>query len=115
MIRKKRNKFGAIKCDQDGIKFDSKAERKRYNQLKLLKAAGEITDFALQVPFVYTHEGKKVFKYVSDFVVIHLDGTRTVEDVKGFDRKTGKFRTTALFNLKKKLIEAQHKIIIKLV
>ena len=68
----------------------------------------------MQVPFIYTHDGKKVFKYVSDFVVIHLDGTRTVEDVKGFDRKTGKFRTTALFNLKKKLIEAQHKIVIKL-
>jgi len=48
----------------------------------MLKKAGEITDFAMQVPFVYKHEGKKMFKYVSDFVVIHLDGSRTVEDVK---------------------------------
>jgi hypothetical protein len=115
MIRKKLNKFGAIKCEQDGYKFDSKAERKRYNELKLLKMAGEITGFAMQVPFIYEYEGEKIFKYISDFVVIHLDGSRTVEDVKGFDRKTGKFITTPLFNLKKKLIEAQHKIVIKLV
>jgi len=115
MIKKKGNRYGAIKVHVDGFKFDSKKEYKRYGQLKMLKKAGEITDFAMQVPFIYTHEGKKMFTYVSDFAVIHLDGTRTIEDVKGFDRKTGKFRTTALFNLKKKLIEAQHKIVIKLV
>ena len=115
MIRKKGNKYGAIKVHADGLKFDSKKEHKRYGQLKMLKKAGEITDFVHQVPFIYTYEGKKMFKYISDFVVIHLDGTRTIEDVKAFDKKKGKFLTTPLFNLKKKLIEAQHKIEIKLV
>ena len=115
MIRKKGNKYGAIKVHADGLKFDSKKEYKRYGQLKLLKKAGEITDFIHQVPFIYTHDEKKMFKYIADYVVIHLDGTRTVEDVKAFDRKTGRFLTTPLFNLKKKLIEAQHKITIVLV
>ncbi len=110
----KRNKYGATKIHAHGIKFDSKKEYKRYNELNLLVKAGEIQSFVHQVPFIYTHEGVKMFKYIADYVIINLDGSRRVEDVKGFDKKTKKFRTTPLFNLKKKLIEAQHKIKIEL-
>ncbi len=111
---KKRNKYGATKVHAHGIKFDSKKEYKRYNELNLLVKAGEIQSFVHQVPFIYEIEGKKMFKYVADYVIVNNDGSRRVEDVKGFDRKTQKFRTTPLFNLKKKLIEAQHKIKIEL-
>lgn len=114
MIRKKRNKYGATKVHAYGIKFDSKKEYKRYNELTLLVKAGEIQSFVHQVPFIYETDGKKMFKYVADYVIVNNDGSRRVEDVKGFDKKTQKFRTTALFNLKKKLIEAQHKIKIEL-
>lgn len=114
MIRKKRNKYGAVKVHAYGIKFDSKKEHKRYGELKLLVKAGEIRSFVHQVPFIYLHEGKKMFKYIADYVIVNNDGSRRVEDVKGFDKKTQKFRTTPLFNLKKKLIEAQHKIKIEL-
>jgi len=115
MIRKKGNKYGAIKVHRDGIKFDSKKEALRYGQLKMMKKAGEITDFTHQVPFIYLHGEQKMFKYIADFVVVHLDGSRTVEDVKAFDKKKKKFLTTPLFNLKKKLIESQYKIKIILV
>jgi len=111
---KKRNKYGAIKIHAHGIKFDSKKEYKRYNELNLLVKAGEIQSFVHQVPFIYEIEGKKMFKYVADYVIVNNDGSRRIEDVKGFDRKTKKYRTTALFNLKKKLIEVQHKIKIEL-
>jgi hypothetical protein len=114
MIRKKRNKYGAIKVLAYGIKFDSKKEKKRYDELTLLVKAGEIQSFIHQVPFIYEIDGKKMFKYIADYVIINMDGSRRVEDVKGFDKKTKKFRTTPLFNLKKKLIEAQYKIKIEL-
>ena len=64
-------------------------------------------EFQAQVP--------TVFADIADFVVVHLDGSRTVEDVKAFDKKKKKFLTTPLFNLKKKLIESQYKIKIILV
>ena len=115
MIRKKGNKYGAIKVNRDGIKFDSKKEAVRYGQLKMMKKAGEIKDFTHQVPFFYLHGDQKMFKYIADFVVVHLDDSRTVEDVKAFDKKKKKFLTTPLFNLKKKLIESQYKIKIMLV
>lgn len=111
---KKRNKYLAVKVIRDGIKFDSKKECKRYAELKLLVKAGEIQSFIHQVPFIYEIEGKKMFKYIADYVIINNDGSKRVEDVKGFDKKTKKYRTTPLFNLKKKLIEAQYKIKIEL-
>lgn len=114
MIRKKGNKYGAIKVHAHGLKFDSKKEHKRYGELKLLMKAGKIQSFTRQVPFIYTHEGKKMFKYIADYVIINMDGSRRVEDVKAFDKRKKKFLTTPLFNLKKKLIEAQHKIKIEL-
>jgi len=110
----KRNKYGAVKVLAYGIKFDSKKEKKRYDELILLIKAGEIQSFVHQVPFIYLVDGKKMFKYVADYVIVNNDGSRRVEDVKGYDKKTKKFRNTPLFNLKKKLIEAQHKIKIEL-
>lgn len=41
-----RNKFHAKKCSYDGMVFDSKRERDRYCELKLLAQAGEISGLA---------------------------------------------------------------------
>jgi hypothetical protein len=114
-FKKKGNKYGAKKVHAYGIKFDSTKEFTRYNQLRLLKKSGAVKDFEHQVPFIYEHEGKKMFKYIADYVVTYPDGRKEVEDVKAFDKKTQKFLTTPLFKLKKKLIEAKFKIEIKLV
>lgn len=112
---KQKLKYGNEKIKAYGITFDSTKEYKRYNQLKLLKKAGEIINFKHQYPMKYDIDGKWIFTYKADFLVTYPDGSFEIEDVKGFDKKTGKFLTTPLFNLKKKLIEAKFKVKIKLV
>ncbi|MDD3747626.1 MAG: DUF1064 domain-containing protein, partial [Anaerostipes sp.] len=42
------SKYGARKTVIDGITFDSKREAKRYQELKLLEQAGEISYLELQ-------------------------------------------------------------------
>lgn len=46
------NKYGARKTQVDGIWFDSKAEANRYQDLRILLLAGEISDLILQPKFV---------------------------------------------------------------
>ena len=48
---KRRAKYGNTKVKVDGITFDSKAEARRYGELKLLERAGEITSMELQPTF----------------------------------------------------------------
>ena len=105
----KRNKYGAVKTEVDGIKFDSKAEAKRYKELKLLEKVGEITDLELQVRYDFEINGVKLGFYKADFVYfVRLASSlaesygHTVEDVKGMK--------TPVYNLKKKLMLALHGI-----
>lgn len=46
-----RTKYRAKKTEVDGITFDSMKEAKRYQELKILEAAGQIKDLRLQVPY----------------------------------------------------------------
>jgi hypothetical protein len=101
MIR--RSKYGAKKTVVDGIKFDSMAEATRYGVLKIVQASGLISDLRLQVPYQITLNGKKICRYVADFVYIE-DGKQVVEDVKGMK--------TPVYNLKKKLMEAVFGVVI---
>jgi len=100
---KRRSKYGAKKTVVDGIKFDSMAEAARYGVLKVLQSAGLIKDLRLQVPYVITVNGKKICRYVADFVYIE-NGKEVVEDVKGMK--------TPVYNLKKKLMEAVFSVVI---
>ena len=102
------NKYFNKKVMVDGIKFDSKKESKRYEQLKILKKAGLIKDLELQPTFVLqpaykNNKGEKVraITYKADFIYFdtHLD-QYIVEDVKGFK--------TDVYKLKKKLFEYQY-------
>ena len=72
-----RHKFKAKPCEADGIKFASKKEHKRYQQLKILQNSGEILFFLRQVPF-HLEAG---VKYVCDFLVFWTNGEVTVEDL----------------------------------
>lgn len=99
----KRSKYGAKKTVVDGIKFDSMAEAARYGVLKVIQAAGLISELRLQVPYVITVNGKKICRYIADFVYIE-NGKEVVEDVKGMK--------TPVYNLKKKLMEAVHRVVI---
>jgi hypothetical protein len=89
----RRNKYNAKKVVTDGIKFDSIKEGKRYVQLKLLRKIGEIKELELQPLW----KAKCGIKYKADFLIIWRDGTKTIEDVKGFK--------TPEYKLKKKLFE----------
>lgn len=91
----KPNKYRNIKTVVDGITFDSKAEARRYQELKLLKAAGEIDGFGRQPSFVLSGG----IRYVPDFIVCEK-GKVWVEDVKGV--------LTQAFKLKKRLWEADY-------
>lgn len=99
----KRSKYGAKKTVVDGITFDSQAEATRYGVLKIVQASGLITDLRLQVPYQITVNGKKVCRYVADFVYSE-NGKEVVEDVKGM--------RTPVYNLKKKLMEAVFGVVI---
>lgn len=92
------SKYRAVKTVVDGLIFASKAEARRYGELKLLEKGGYIRQLELQPEFVFALDGKPIFKYIADFR--YFEGlSRVVEDVKGMQ--------TPVFRLKRKLIEAQ--------
>ena len=107
-----RSKYGNIKFKMDGFTFDSKAEARRYAELKILLRAGEIKDLELQKEFELQPafrdaEGKMVrpIRYIADFVYTDVKTGKTiVEDVKG--------HRTDVYKLKKKML-AYKGIIIK--
>lgn len=76
------NKYGAKPTEVDGIKFASRAEAKRYGELKLLECAGRISDLKLHVEYPLVVNGEKVGKYTCDSEYIE-DGELVTEDVKG--------------------------------
>lgn len=101
------NKYSNKKVILDDIKFDSKRERDRYSELKLLKKAGLIKKLELQKEFELQPSFKKNGKtyrkitYRADFYYFdnHL-GKYIVEDVKGFK--------TDVYKIKKKMFEYKY-------
>ena len=93
--------------------FDSRKEHARWNELKLMERAGKISDLKRQVPLViqeefqYKDEKIQPIVYKADFMYVKNDQS-FVEDVKGQDKKTGKYITTKEFNLKWKLLKARY-------
>lgn len=105
------NKYHAKKTTVRGQKFDSKKEAARYQELRLLQLAGEITDLRRQVPFLLIPaqyiDGKCVERrvtYKADFVY-RKDGELVVEDAKGV--------RTSEYKIKRKLMLERHGIRVK--
>ena len=98
------SKYKNIKTEVDGIVFDSKAEARRYAELRLLEKANEISDLRLQYPFECKINKKKICTYRADFDYYEGDQW-VVEDVKGFK--------TQVYRLKKKLVEALYGVEIR--
>ena len=89
LMTKYRNKKAVV----NGIKFDSKKEAARYNELRLLERAGAIQNLKTQVKFVLIPSqkinGKTVERecaYKADFVYTQ-NGKTVVEDTKGYRTK----------------------------
>lgn len=104
-----RSKYGAVKTDANGIRFDSGKEAKRYLELAMLQAAKEISglklqpEFRIDIPSSGTFNGMPpmihIASYFADFEYVE-NGVRVVEDVKS------KATATPVYRLKKKLVEA---------
>ena len=99
------NKYKNKKTIIDGIEFDSKAEAKRFCELKLLEKARKIKDLTLQPCFILQPSFKKNGKtyrkieYIADFQY-EENGQVIVEDVKGVFTKE--------FQIKRKLFEYKY-------
>lgn len=98
------NKYGAQKTVVDGIRFDSAAEARAYQTLKIAEGAGLISNLELQPRFVlqegYTLLGKRyrAITYRGDFRFTR-GGKTIVLEVKGFE--------TASWRIKEKLFRAR--------
>jgi len=111
--RRKPLKYRNIKVTYEGINFDSKRERDRYIELRLLENAGEITDLQVQPKMwlrcggvdVKSKKGR-ILSYSADFLYI-MDGDEVYEDVKGM--------MTPVAALKIAMVEAEYGIEIKIV
>lgn len=87
VYRKYRNKPVTI----DGHKFASRAEARRYNELKLFQFAGQLTNLELQPKFPLVLNGQLVCTYIADFSY-RQRGYRIVEDVKSKGTRTPQYR-----------------------
>jgi hypothetical protein len=103
-----RHKYGAIATTVDDIRFDSKAEARRYQELKLMEKGRLIRNLELQAAFPLVVNGVKIGRYDCDFRYVDcVTGKMVVEDVKSeFTAKNPVYR------LKKKLVEAIYGIVI---
>lgn len=102
-----RSKYHAVPTVIDGIRFASKAEARRYQELKMLEKEGKVRNLTLQpkYPLVFTpgagRDAVKVGDYIADFWYMAVDRgveRAVIEDVKGMK--------TPVYRLKKKLVEA---------
>lgn len=93
--------------------YDSRREYARAVQLQRLERAGTIANLKRQVKFELetagSYRGEKIRaeNYVADFSYDE-NGELVVEDVKGYDAKTDKFRTTELFRSKWNRLKRRH-------
>lgn len=97
------NKYHARSVEYDGIHFDSQKECARYQELKLLERAGQITgvivhpSFILLDSFVWRTQLIRAVTYSPDFAYTE-NGVNVIEEVKG-----GNATRTQAFEIRRKL------------
>jgi hypothetical protein len=103
------SKYGARKTVLDGITFDSLAEARRWQNLRLLERGGHITNLRRQVAYELApavllagaKRKKPAIRFIADFV--YQSGAATiVEDVKGV--------VLPVFRMKLHLMKTVHNI-----
>jgi hypothetical protein len=105
-----RLKYGNMPTVIDGIRFDSKKEAQYYGRCKMLVLAGKLLKVECHVRFPLIVQGVKICIYEADFVLYHPDKTISVKDVK-----SSATEGVAVFQLKKALMLAIHKINVEIV
>lgn len=96
----RRPKYGNKPCVVDGIRFASQLEAKRWQELKLLQRAGQISGLSRQPRYPIDVNGRRIAIYVGDFSYVEGNMLRVCEDVKSPPTKTD------LWRLKWKLVAA---------
>lgn len=124
----RRSKYGNRKIKtEDGLVFDSKKEKERYDTLRLLERRGEIWNLKRQVRYLLlpkitekvpvqlktkvSYKDTTLFRetaYIADFVYTDSEGNEVVEDVKA-----NEWFQDPVYKLKKKLMYMIHHIKIK--
>lgn len=117
MKRQHKYRAKAVVCPETGAYFDSKGEYRRWQDLKLLERAGQITDLERQVKYPLSINGRPIkirskgypagrqctltldYRYFED-------GTLVVEDFKGYD--------TPASRLRRAVFEAQYGIPVRI-
>jgi hypothetical protein len=108
---KRPHKYKAVRTEVDGVMFASKAEARRYQELRLLEKAGHVERLTMQPSYdlMVISSGlrtNKIGEYRADFSYYDvLARKHVIEDVKGFK--------TPLYRWKKKHVEAQYGIEIR--
>ena len=93
------SKYRNRKTVVDGITFDSAAEARRWEVLRMLERTGAVSGLERAVSFPLYVQCVEVGRYVADFVYFWPNRDRVIEDVKGVQ--------TAVFRLKARIMAAQ--------
>lgn len=107
-----KSKYNNKKVVIDGITFDSKKEGNHYNTLKTLEKSGKISNLQTHVKYPFIYNNVRIGTLIVDFTYVDEENNREfcVVDVKGWDKKKQKFITTAMYNIKKKMMKAFYNI-----
>ena len=98
---KRPHKYGAKAVEVDGTRFPSKAEARRYRELKLMEKANVIVGLKVHPRYdLLAIGGVKVCVYEGDFEYQVPGNGLVTEDVKGV--------RTPLYKLKARWFEAQY-------
>ena len=109
----KKRKYLNTPTEFEGVIWASAHEAERAFLLINRQANRDIYCLCYHCPFEVQPEGAEKIIYVADFVYLELiDGVLQiiVEDAKALDKKTGKFRHTREFTLKRKLFKGRYGI-----
>ena len=105
----------------DGLRFDSKREAARWQQLKLLQRAGKITELERQVVFELAPSVKysdkrptRPIRYIADFAYLAVVEAPTVIAPSGkvfrYTVEDSKGMRTPVYKIKRHLMLSVHKI-----
>lgn len=102
----KENKYHAKKVEDNGEKFDSSKELRRWKELCMMEKSGVISDLQRQVRFILQEgfidkEGNKVrpISYIADYTYVDKRGNKYIEDCKSVATKK-----IEVYRLKKKMV-----------
>ena len=100
------NKYRNVPTEVEGILFQSMHEARRYQDLRLLERAGQISGLETQPKYIISVNGVRICSYSADFRYVE-NGQVVVEDAKSGGTRTPQYR------LKVKLMKAVHGITIR--